>query len=162
MAKTKHFKNIKRFEEDPITSLTMDEPDETPKELPSHEQLHAALLYAEDMLERSFIPFILLGELAQQIRATDNPKLSVEKITLGVQEKHLTQYGASMLKSIVPNIKREDGYIKFEKDGIPIEIKIIKNYYEFFQRPDRRFYYVNDLFLPNPFDVYWRERDNIE
>lgn len=123
----------------------------------THEQLHNALLNAQDMLERSQITFITLNDTALQLKQ-EVPVLNLQRIDLGIQKKYLTDSCFSMLKSLVPNLEEKGLNYYYEFQGVPIQIRIIHRHYKFFDRPDSRFYYLSEFPLPNPFEDYWKAR----
>ena len=118
-----------------------------------------------DMQEKTNIPFIMLGDLAKAIR---------EK--LDYYDGEVIQFGFKA-SNLVPEIKSlflswgfeetEYGYkyyftppTKWEIK-IPIEIHLFKKHFTFFDNPDIGFFGVDEYRLPNPFDTYWKFRNEV-
>ena len=82
--------------------------------------------------------------------------IQVDHIEWGIPERGLTTEVKSLFNTwgFKPNAK---GY-EYTFEGIPIQIRVIKRRYSFFERPDQRFYKVDDFKIPNPFEKYWRAR----
>jgi len=127
----------------------------------THQQLHDALMYAQDVLERSMITFVLLGNTARQVMSHELPSFSEEFVHIGVQERYLTKACLSIFKSLVYNPTVSQDTIHFLSNGVPVKIDIIHGKYEFFDHPDVRFYAITEFMLPNPFDRYWEVKDEI-
>jgi hypothetical protein len=125
-----------------------------------HEDLHDALLWIQDILERCSIPFIVGGELAKQMLKESDPSLSGDRVELYVYDRYLTDSTSSFLKTFL-NLKEVDSVIETKYKDVPITIKILDKTYPFFDNPDTRFYYVTEFRFPNPFSEYWKEKDNI-
>ena len=132
------------------------------KEYLTHEQISDALLYAEDMLERSQIPFMLLGETAECLFLYEMPMFEGNIVHLGVFKRHLTDSTLSTLKDITKSSYIDDNIIKFEYKGVPIQIDIIHNTYPFFKNLDSKFYALTTFKIPNPFEDYWKWKDQIK
>lgn len=122
----------------------------------SPSQLDRALDWAEDTLTRAQIPFLLLGETLRSIRETG--QLAGDKIELGIRRRYLTHSTKGMFRLLEPQAEIIDGYIRFEHNGVPIEIKVITKDYYFFRNPNRVFYGVSDYMTPNPWDKYYKAR----
>lgn len=129
-----------------------------PKYYYDHEPLRDALFFIQDMLERSSLPFILLGNTAKQIIEQEDPLLYDYKLTLGIRRRDYHPSGASMLKGLLPQIDiYEDRMFYIHDNGVPIYIKILEDE-TWFNNPDVRFYYQTEFKLPNPFIDYWEKR----
>lgn len=124
------------------------------------EQAHTALLFIEDVFDRALMPFILLDELAQQI--LENKVLDVCEISVGVREMNLTEYGRGVLMAYMPRSEWTKTTIYYEHEGVPIIIWRIHNDLEVFKHPDQVHYSIFDLYVPNPFKEYWKNRDLIK
>ena len=137
---------IERKEE--ITSLT-------------HTDLHDTLLYIQDVLERSQIPFIVVGDLARQMLREDTPTLVGDKVEVVVLRKYITESTGSFLKTFLRLVGDIEDKIETDYNNTPIVIHVIDKDYPFFRNPDTRFYYITEFRFPNPFEDYWKEKDNI-
>lgn len=119
-----------------------------------HFKLEAALLYAQDILERSQIPFVVLGDAAYQMR--NNMPLQGHKIVLGVMERHAVKECTSLLTIIDPTIETlTDGY-RLLYQGVPVFIKVLTKDYPTLLDPDIVFYSIETFRIPNPFELYWK------
>lgn len=118
-------------------------------------KLDKALFYADDMLGRSQIEYMLFGDTAFSLINNTRPKFN--KISLGIKRQDFTEFGKRILELTIPGAEIDDHKIKFfSEDEIPIEIRIINKHYSFFDNPDRVFYLAEAYWIPNPFDEYWR------
>lgn len=145
--------------------LPQDEPKE--KIELTHEQLHDSLLFAQDMLERSQIPFVVLGELARSMRDYEVPMLDSDMVHIGVMVRYYNPDTRSMLNTLldnahVQNLYMDENIVTFEHNGVPVQIDIVKNHYLFFEYPDVRFYRLTEFRLPNPFEEYWKWKDQVK
>ena len=124
-----------------------------------------ALYRVEDLLNRSFVQFVLLGNTAKTIIDNFGTDLDDGDITLGVLRKHYTKSGASILKALLPrNAEYSKNKIEFKfKDcDSNIVIKIIDRNYAFFKNPDMVIHKISDFRVPNPFSKYWKTRNLIQ
>jgi len=126
-----------------------------------HDDLHEALLHTQDILERASIPFMLLDETARCMLDED-PRLTMDEISIGVKTRYLTESCKSILKMWEPKAEFTKVYITFEHRGVPVVIWLIENDYQFFQNPDVRFYCATEFYIPNPFKEYWKNKDLIK
>ena len=128
----------------------------------THVQLHDALMYIQDALERAQVPFMLLGDLAQQIYEQDIPVFHADKVEVGVELKHWTKSCQGIFNMIIREADLDGTKVMLSYKGVPIEIVIIGDTYPFFKYPDVRFYTLTELRLPNPFEAYWFNRDRVK
>ena len=124
----------------------------------SHERLQVALLDVQDRLDRASIPFVVVDYTAEQIRQ-ELPHLTLDKISIGVERKHLTHTCFSILKGLIPKLETKGNTLYYEVNNVPIVIRIIERHYKVLERPDVRFYYLGEFRIPNPFDKYWKIKD---
>lgn len=124
----------------------------------SHQKLHDALMYAVDIFDRAFTPVIVMGEIANEIHTQELPVLTGDRVELGVLKKHLTQDSLPMLKTVCKDIIIDKDLILFEYRDVPVEVKIFYDDIDYLRQPDTRFYYTEEVRLPNPFDKYWEEK----
>lgn len=144
-----------------------------------HQEVHEALLFSQDILQRALIPFFVIGDVAERLRKQDVPQLDVDEVEIAIHRKHATVSGMSTLSTLLEesNVDIETEYIKksydggvidmvktitFTHGGVPVIFKVIDKDYDFFKNLDVRWYYTDDFYIPNPFDMYWEEKDNIE
>jgi len=121
----------------------------------SPDKLDQALATAEDLLTRSQVPFLVLGDT---LRGVLKEELYGEGIELGIRERYLTKSTLGIMKLIRPDLKVEPGSIYFEHEGVPVDILIIKRNYKCLENPDTVFYKVTEYKIPNPLDGYFHAR----
>lgn len=125
------------------------------KSLPT-DDIHAAILYMEEIFESAHLPYVALGDLAKCVYA-QRDVVYATKLKYCVKQKHLTRYAVKTLQQIVSDfreITREDKNFVTKHRGVPIIIRVLDKDYRIFTNPDKRFYSVIEVPLPNPFDLY--------
>lgn len=123
----------------------------------THDQLVATLMFTEDMLERSAIPFVVMGEVSRQIFQENDPQLKAEKIELGVMAKNLAQSCKNTLGMLIPEAIFADNKIYFVHEGVPVHIHKLENDNKYANNPDSKFFFITQFRLPNPFNEFWKE-----
>lgn len=119
------------------------------------EELEAALVEAERDFDSAVLRVMLLGETLRSIKEDD--LLKGDKIELGVLRQRLTREVRGWFKEF--GYRVSDGLITKEFNGVPIEIKVIKKHYPFFEHLDSVLYGAFDaLDVPNPWRAYWKVR----
>lgn len=126
----------------------------------THDELHEALLKAEDILDRALCPFILIDETAKQL-LTESPTLDLPEISIAVMKKHWTPEVKSIVMMYQKDIELNKVNAMFKVGVVPVVIWVIERDYSFFQNPDTRWYYQTQFRIPNPFRQYWKDRDLI-
>lgn len=103
--------------------------------------------------------FLVLGDTAKGIMEGE---LKGDKIEVGIEEKYLTESVRNTLKlmEVNKNAKNDDYFFKIGKT--PVEIKVIKEKYPFFEHPDFKFYMGDTFYHANPFNEYWEQKDTIK
>lgn len=119
-----------------------------------------------DMGEKCMINFIALGDLAKA--AHDHASsLMASKIQVAIMQRQLTPEIKSLFKTWGFE-KTKFGYVYYFSPPIkwhikiPIEVRVIKNHYQFLDNPDMGWFGVDDFKIPNPFDTYWKSRHLIK
>jgi len=129
-------------------------------------QMVEALLYTQDILQRSMIPFVATHETAKAIREGDRslePPMASGTISLAVLIGNLTRECLSTFDTFLPMARRTKKEITFtHTNGVPVSIQIVKEKTRYFKNPDIKFFGVSDFMLPNPFEEYWEERNQIK
>lgn len=125
----------------------------------NHNQIHEALMFVQEVMERSsFYDFILLGDIAKSVHATDLPDFSMDKVEVGITKSQYTTSGKSMFHSVLLEYKiyprQYDDRFEFEYKGVPIVFYLLGDNFKFAKRPDSRFYMMTEFKLPNPFNKY--------
>lgn len=131
------------------------------KPLPTHDQLHEALLYTQDMLERCMIPFVALDDLAHSFMYNE-PSFKMEELSFGVMRRHWTESGRAMFRTLVKGADLTNVNVSFYYKSVPVVIWIIERDYAFFKNPDSKYYCATEFCIPNPFRDYWKSRDLIK
>jgi hypothetical protein len=122
----------------------------------SPEELQAALLDVQDALERAQIKFIVLREAAYSLFFYED--LKGKDITVGVPYKQWMPECVSVLKAWRPQLEEDlHGYM-YKVGNVPVHIRVIEKRFRFLEDPDSRNYYDCSLYIPNPFQSYWRSR----
>lgn len=129
---------------------------ETAKEYP-HDKLLQALYFAFDLFSRPNIPFFLLDDTARS--AKDNQPLKGSQITVGIRDLEYQERSMSIMSAFCLPIEKDETHMRFEFEGVPILVKIIQNGGAMFTSLDNVHYYYESFNVPNPFDVYWDNRD---
>ena len=110
-------------------------------------------MWAEDVMARCQIPFIVLGTAAYQI-FNDLP-LQVPKIILGVLKQHAVHEQVSLLQACDPAIEMNmDGWT-ITKGSAKVVVRILTKNYKTLTDPDKHWYWVEPFNIPNPFKEYW-------
>jgi len=122
----------------------------------TEDMINSALQHVQDLLERVTVPYILLGDVVESIIKRGN-LVGVKKIEVGIEERYLIPEIISSIKTQMGNIETESGY-GYLFDKIPVEIKIIKRRYAFFEHPDTIIFRLQDYRIPNPIDRYLKAR----
>lgn len=125
----------------------------------THSQIHDALMFTQELMERSsFYDFVLLGDIAKAIVSTDLPKFDADKIECGITHNQYTESGKSMFYTVCMGYKiyprEHEDRLELEYKGIPVIIRLLDNEYPFVKRPDSRFYTISEFKIPNPFKEY--------
>ena len=128
---------------------------------PTHYEINDALFWIEDILGRGLIDWVLVGDIADQLRKYNDPTLLADKIEIQILRKKFTQSGRSMISTWIPEATDESlNQIKINYKKIPIYITIIDEDPGYLQNPDNRFFYVTEFKIPNPYEVYLNVRNN--
>ena len=123
------------------------------------ELVDKAVHHVQDLLNRTLIPFILLGDLVERI--VNNKSIAgIKLIEIGVFQKDLVRERISSLKTEIGDITTDYGF-GYKFDRIPIQIKIISKDHKFFENPDIIFYKSGEYRIPNPIEDYLKVRQEI-
>ncbi|MCP3682087.1 MAG: hypothetical protein GY861_05290 [bacterium] len=130
-------------------------------ELFKKEQLDNALRYAEDVFERACMDFFLLDETAIQIKDR-NTLDQLPELSLGVTVANWGEIQQRLFRTAMEFLdkdwKETEYGFAFEKDGVPIKVKVIKKHRRFFGNLNTIFYDYTNFFIPNQFDKYRKMR----
>lgn len=135
----------------------------------SEQQLLEALWHAQEIMERCLFPFVLLGETARSI--VEDKAIKGDKITFGVRRADALTHYTNTLSTLASNIDFHVGIQDYRQTpegffwtfkGIPIEIKVIHNKYNYFDNPDQVYFWGETLKIPNPFSKYYSMRNLIK
>jgi hypothetical protein len=154
--------NSKAFNQEELNTIVFTG---TPKEEPykpiTKEDLHEALFYIQDLLERASLEFLVLGDPARSM-IQENEFMKGNKVELAIRRTHYTLSGAAMFKDLLPKARYVGNKIFTEYSRVPIEITIVDTVYPFFLNPNVVSYYLTEFNLPNPFEEYWLVRKDIK
>jgi len=110
-------------------------------------------MWAEDVMSRCQIPFIVLGSAAYQI--LNDQELHVPKITIGVLKQHAMPEQTSLLKACDPSIEMNmDGWT-IALGSAKVVCRVLTKNYPTLMNPDVHWYWVEPFKIPNPFQQYW-------
>jgi hypothetical protein len=127
---------------------------------PSEIELRDALMWAEDVMSRCQIPFIVLGSAAYQI--LNDEELHVPKITIGVLKQHAMPECTSLLKACDPSIEMNmDGWT-IALGSAKVVCRVLTKNYPTLMNPDTHIYWVEPFKIPNPFQQYWEQNDHYD
>lgn len=145
--------------EEPKTTPTSTSKQSEPKKYYfEHDPLRDALFFVQDMLERSSLPFLLLGNTAKQLFEYDDPLLYDYKISMGLKRREMHPDGLKMLQELMPEADfTKDTILHLHSNGVPVYIMFLDEAF-YFDNPDVRFYYQTEFRIPNPFNRYWEIR----
>lgn len=128
----------------------------------SHEQLRTALFHVQDAMERCLVPFVVLGNTAKHVISDEEELTGDTEVTIGVKKEELTREAMMTLKSLIPELSTTENQMSYSYNGVPVVIEVIHRDYQFLKHPDRKFYYISEFLLPNPFEKYWAVRNLIK
>ena len=132
------------------------------KEVLPKKQVDEAIRAIWDMME--FYIYHPTLDTAKGIKEKD---LKVDKLTFAIQKRNLTKEVRSAIKTqldywadrrISEPYEITDKLIVFSYKGVPVEFKVLKYRYNFFDYPDPMDYNVDSFLLANPFKKYWTTR----
>lgn len=129
------------------------------------EDLVAALLLMSDLLERAPLEYVLLKDTAKQALIQHHeslPKLDVRCLEIGITKRHFTEDGSRMLKTLLDLNKIEYNWappmIRCMVKGVPVHIQVLQRNYGFMRNPTKIFFAVTEMYVPNPFDKYYKAK----
>lgn len=129
--------------------------------------MHDALRAVYDLLDTAKALGTVYYMTLDTAKGIKDGKLFGDKITAAIHERFLFKEVKSSLKSqldywqdrkISEPYEITDDFIRFSYKGVPIEIKILKRRYKFFDNPEAITYNFDDFLLANPFSKYWPAR----
>ena len=100
-------------------------------------------------------------------RGIKDQNLTTDKITGAIHIRNLQAEVKSAIKTqldywqdrkISEPYTMNDDVISWTYNGVPVEIKILKRRYNFFENYDPVTYNYDDFKLANPFEKYWKAR----
>lgn len=125
-------------------------------------KVYDALFHIQDMLERSQIPFFVLGTTAKHIYRGERLD-GDEEVNVGVKKSELTPPQVKTLKSLIPDLDFSSQFqLSYLYNEVPVIIDVIHTDYKVLQYPDTKWFEIEFFKLPNPFEEYWQKRDFIK
>lgn len=123
------------------------------------------MMFVYDIFDRCQIKYFMLGDIAKQLYDGQENYLEADKIEVGVMRGSLTKALYSIFKTYLPTgykevLNRHDNLkqIEFVAGDVPVVIRVFDKDYGVFKNLDLKFYDVEQVYLPNPFGVYWQKR----
>lgn len=135
------------------------------------EALEKALREVYDLFESLSLSPLLLHETARSVKAG---KVGGDKVTIGIKAPEMTRNARSIMytrlrkyfergisKTLVfePDVER---LVKYDFEGVPIEITVIERKYSFFKHPDSVMYNYDQFLLPNPIERYLKAQYSVK
>lgn len=135
----------------------------------TQEDVMMAIKDIYDTSESTMIKYIMLGDVAKLIKDKS------EAVTLGTFKAIEFGFPASNLTPEIKSLFKTWGYkevpggyeysftppIKWDTH-VPVHIKCWTRKYDFFQNPDIGFFGVDEFYIPNPFEDYWKMKGLIK
>lgn len=126
----------------------------------SHEKLMKALYFMYDLFSRANMPFFLLDETAKYAR--ENKLMEGDHITCGIRAVDFQTRSLGILEAFQHADSIENNEIRYTVEGVPVTVKIIKSSEPMFTNPDTFMYQYEFFSIPNPFSLYWKNRQKYE
>lgn len=130
------------------------------KETYTHDQVMQALLHVNDIMQSCLMDYVILDQVAYQMHA-NLPCEKISEVSVGVRRNNYTDYARRTLLSIWKGGYFTKETVAHEFGGVPIVIWILDKDLSYIKNPDTVFYYYDVFKIPNPFDLYWHNRDII-
>lgn len=126
----------------------------------SHGELETALLDVDDLMLRCTISedYLVIGITGKCIK--EDRRLEGDGIDVGVLRKDLNA-GREDIMGQITRQEFVDSVLTYKVGNVPVRVRILPNGYDFFKYKDLKVYSYEDFQLPNPFDEYWKVRDNL-
>jgi hypothetical protein len=131
----------------------------------STEQLDTALLGAPhrgiegcfEVFDRSAIgdKLILLKDTAYQVK--NSLFLEGDHIDVGIEKRYLTPQAISTIKEFGHVEDPTEDFV-LTIDSVPVNVKVITRHYPWFKDLNSLIYKYEIVYLPNPFENYWKAR----
>ena len=126
----------------------------------SEEKLQTAILYVQDLLDKCQIPFVVLGNIAYQMR--HGLPLHDHRVIFGVLENHAVIEQTRFITEFEPRTEvRTDGW-RIVYGDVPVMVKILTKRYDVIINPDIVFYHIEFFHIPNPWEEYWKIHESID
>lgn len=126
-------------------------------------QLNETLRMLWDLMDYYWYEWYPTLDTAKGIKEKN---LQVDKITGAIHKRNFTKTTKTDIRVQLEKYYKipyelTNDYIKFTYKGVPVEIKILKYRYHFFNHPDPVFYNYDEYKLANPWNAYWEARESI-
>lgn len=126
----------------------------------THEQIMKSLYYVHDTMERCMMEYVVLDDIARNMKFNERCN-DVEEVSVGIRRPEYSDSARRMLISLWPKGHFTKVNVGYEHEGVPIVIWILEKDLSYMQKPDTIFYDYDVFKIPNPFDLYWHNRDLI-
>ncbi len=120
--------------------------------------LEKAINHVDDLFDRALCPFMFAGETGKTMR---EGQIAGNKIEVVVNSKDFEGRTEELFKTMINemfpklNIDRQNGFMKWEFEGVPIEVRIAHRKYPCLLNSDMIFYKYDTFKIPNPWAEYW-------
>ena len=123
--------------------------------------LDFALLESFDLMQRSLLDavYVVAGDASRCLH--DGKLLECSEIEFVIPGKHVTPEVVSMLKDYATKEIRTDGF-DWSVNNVPLKFRFVYNEYDYFNFAYTRVYGPEVYRIPNQFNRYWEERENLQ
>lgn len=125
----------------------------------NHIEVMDALLDTVERLNRASIIAVLGGEAGLRV-SKEHELDGIEKLEFLVERRALAESSFSIYKDVMSDYHPvyTDKTIEYSFKNIPVKIKILDRKYKFLENPAVTSYLYDPIFLPNPFNSYYKAR----
>jgi len=120
-------------------------------------KVRLAVQHIEDIFDRLICNFVLTGEIARCAKESLIPEIS--KVQVAVRDLEFTQQKRDTMKTLWPDVIFKGNKIFLEFEDVPIEVKMLKNEYDFILYPEQVSFLHWKYNIPNQWDKYWKMRN---
>lgn len=126
----------------------------------SSADLENALIQTHDLMCRGLIQyeFIVTDEVAESIKK--NLPLKGNGVDIVIPRKYVTKQVMDMFREWADKDVNENG-LTYKVAHVPVRIKFLKNDYDYFKYADIRVFGAEQYKIPNQWDEYWKNREDI-
>lgn len=113
----------------------------------SMDALESALLDVDDVMSRAAVPYLVLGDVAQQMR--NNEQLHSTGLDIGIRRNQLTPEVQRTIKQFQAEAEFDGDGFTYYWQGTPIRIYFLDPEEEAYKRPDTIWHNAWEYHVPN-------------